>query len=107
MSYKKGPVVTSDLIQSLIETISYHLVDGTTTMYCSLTLKNGYTVTGTAASLPTTVFDPTVGMFWSRRDADSKLVELLAFMACDTINGGAALLAVTNALNVLKEDDNG
>lgn len=107
MSYKQGPVITPELVEGLIESIDYHLVDGTTTMYCSLKLKNGYTVTGTAASLPTTPFDPQIGMHWSRKDAANKLVELLAFMACDVINGGVALAVVNVPLNVLKENFNG
>jgi N-acetylglucosamine-6-phosphate deacetylase len=104
MSFKKGPVVTPQLIDILVAGIDYHLVEGTTTMYCSLKLKNGFTVTGTAACLPTTVFDPKVGMMWSRKAAEDKLTELLAFMVCDAINDGVALAAVNVSLNVLKEN---
>ena len=107
MSYKKGPVVTAELVEGLVERVAYHLVEGTTTMYCSLTLKNGFTVTGTASSLPTTVFDPQIGMHFSHRDATDKLAKLLAFIACDVVNGSPALAAVTESLNVLKENFNG
>lgn len=106
MFFKKGPVVTPALAESLIKSLDYHLVQGTTLMYCTLKLENGYTISGRSACLPTTEFNPQLGMKYSREDAVKNLMECLAFQANDMITNGAVHAAISNALNALKESKN-
>lgn len=103
MSYKKGPVVTEGLADSLIRSVEFHLIEGTTSMTCALNLLNGFTVVGFSACLATTTFDPQIGMKWAKHDAVNKLMELLSFMAADQISNNAASQAISKTLNALKE----
>lgn len=103
MSYKKGPVITEELANSLIRSVEFHLIDGTTSMTCALNLWNGFTVIGTSACLSTTTFDPQIGMRWSKQSAVTKLMELLAFMAADQLSTNAASQAISKTLSALKE----
>jgi hypothetical protein len=103
MFFKKGPVVTAELAESLVAGIDYYLVPSTTLMNCTLRLKNGFAVVGTSACLPTTNFDLKVGMEWSRKDAISKLMNLLAFQANDMMTNGAVHAAILTTLDALKE----
>jgi hypothetical protein len=106
MFFNKGPVITTALAEELIAGLDYYLVPSTTLMNCTLRLKNGYAVTGHSACLPTTEFDIKVGMEWARKDAVSKLMDLLAFQANDMITNGAAHAAIFKTLDALKENEN-
>ena len=102
-----GPVVTPDLLESLIERTEYHKFQGTTTVACALTLINGATLTGMAQCAPTTVFDGNAGMHYSREDALNQLAQLAGILVWDAVNGNVVAARVGQAVLALKEHKNG
>ena len=109
MSFKPGPVLTREVSEDVVRSVEYHLFEGTTTMACALKLHNGFVVVGLSASVPTTPFNPQVGMAEARKDADRKLNEALALLVYDGVT--PPLLSCTRTIGaqlaVLKENDNG
>lgn len=100
-----GPVLTEDLVERLVAGTEYHLYQGTTLMSCTLKLCNGFAVVGTSSSLPTTRFNPQLGMKYSREDAMNKLQEHLAVMVYDATapDNRRVSAVIQNAINALKE----
>jgi hypothetical protein len=96
-------VVTPELIEAAIARCEFHLFDKTTRTTCVLTLVNGFTVDGTAAALPTTQFDPQIGMGIARKQAMGKVGDYLAFAAMDQMAGSPMGSMVDRALDALKE----
>jgi hypothetical protein len=109
MSYKKGPVITPEVVEDVVSSVEYHLFHHTTTMACALRLKNGFTIVGLSASAPTTNFDPQLGMKYSREDAERKLADHLAFMVYEGVSTPHSQIkrVVDAQLSVLKENSNG
>lgn len=81
----QGPVLTEELFNAVIATVEYRLYDGTTTVACALKLRNGFAVVGYAASLPTTQFEPQLGMQLSLQDAKRKLGEALSLLVYELV----------------------
>ena len=106
-TYKKGLVVSQDLINDSIQSIEYQCSEISGTIVCCLKLQNGFVVTGTAASLPTTEFDASIGSAWARKDAESKVALLLGFLACERMKDNPISILVDKVLDTLKEQDNG
>jgi hypothetical protein len=108
MSFKKGRVITPEVMEDVIARTEYHLFERTTTMACALTLSNGFTVVGLSASVPTTGFNPTLGMKYSHDDAMRKLGEYLAMLVYEGVAGPSHQInrVLGAQLDVLKENDN-
>lgn len=108
MSFKKGPVITPEVLEDVIARTEYHLFLHTTTMACAVTLSNGFTVVGLSASVPTTEFNPALGMKYAHDDAMRKLSEHLAMMVYEGVAGPSHQInrVLGAQLNVLKENDN-
>jgi hypothetical protein len=70
---KTAPRVTYDAMLALITNEQYHHFDGTTVMVCALTLANGFTVVGTAASASVENFDEEIGRKIAKDDAINKI----------------------------------
>jgi hypothetical protein len=70
---KTGPRITTDALLALIVNEQYHHFDGTTVMVCALTLANGFTVVGTAASASVDNFDGEIGRKVAKADAINKI----------------------------------
>ena len=68
--------LTEKEIQSLIVFESYHHFDGTTTVTCLLTLKNGANVLGYAMCVNPDDFNLDVGMSVAKDKAINKIWEL-------------------------------
>ena len=101
--YKKGPVVTPELIESSIRSCEFHLFKDTTRIVCVLTLVNGFTVEGSAAALPTTEFSGEVGMGIARKQAMDKVGDYLALLVMEQMTGSPMGSLVDRALDALKE----
>jgi hypothetical protein len=108
MLFKNGPVLTPAVVEDLISGVEFHLFQGTTTMACALKLRSGFVVVGLSASVPTTQFDPQVGMQCARADAERKLYEHLSLLVYDGVVPPLLSCARTIGaqLDVLKENDN-
>ena len=107
MSYKKGQVITQGLLIELIKSVEYHRFQGTDTIACCVTLVNDFRVMGKADCIPTTEFDPKLGMHYAMEDAMSKVAEFAGFLASEIISGGKATAFIEKPLNALKESVNG
>jgi len=109
MSYKYGPVITAAVLEDVVASTEYHLFQGTNTMACALTLGNGFVVVGLSACVPTTQFDPNLGMKYAHDDAQRKLADYLALMVYEGVNPEVRHInrVITAQLNSLKETDNG
>ena len=96
-------------MEDTIANIEYHLFKHTTTMVCAIVLGNGFVVVGQSASVPTTQFDPVLGMKYSREDAERKLVDYLALLVYEGVSTPFSKLqrVVDANLQVLKENSNG
>lgn len=105
----QGPVLTEELFNKVVATVEYHLFDGTTTVACALKLRNGFTITGYAASMPTGRFVPELGMQYSMEDAKKKLGEAMSLLVYDLCCPEQFRVAsdVQSILNALKESANG
>lgn len=68
--------LTKEIIISLIDLEDYHHFEGTTTVICLLTLKNGAQVLGKAACIESANFKLEMGMDVAKTDAISKIWEL-------------------------------
>ena len=60
-------------------TATYHRIDDTTTIVCTLVLPSGFVVVGYAACLNADSFDEEIGRELAYKDAMSKLWELEAY----------------------------
>lgn len=105
----QGPVLTEELFNKVVATVEYHLFDGTTTVACTLKLRNGFAVVGYAASLPTGSFVPELGMQCSMQDAKKKLGEAMSLLVYDLVCPEQFQIAkdIQQVLNALKESANG
>jgi hypothetical protein len=70
---KTAPRITPDALLALIVQEQYHLFENTTVIVCALTLINGFTVVGTAASASKENFDADIGRKVAKADAINKI----------------------------------
>ena len=106
MSYKKGAVITREVLEDVVANIEYHLFAGTTTMACAVTLGNKFTAVGLSSSLPTTEFSPQLGMKYAHDDAMRKVAEHLAMLVYEELAPRKLMSCIQSNLDVLKENDN-
>lgn len=70
-------MLTPEDIDNVIETIHYHLVPGSTTTICALTLRDsGFVAVGTSACIDPADFDADIGEAEALKDAKRKVWEV-------------------------------
>ena len=67
-------------IQAVITRADYVVLPNSTTTVCQLTLKNGYTVTGTSACVDPTKFNTAMGEKYAYEKAFDKVWELEGYL---------------------------
>jgi|GEM_PF-787913 len=77
--------VTPAMVDAEIADEDYHVPNGTTLTICTLTLANGYTVTGESACADPANFDIELGRDLAKGKAREKIFGLLAFRLRDEI----------------------
>ncbi len=75
-----APRLTPDSIVSKIESVTYTVLPSGKVMVCELTLRNGYTVRGEAATVSIANFDHEVGQEISYNNAINKIWELEGYL---------------------------
>lgn len=73
------------LAEKAVKSSEYNLVQGTGMMICALTLRNNFVVVGQAGCLPTSTFNPELGMKYAREDAIRKVQEFIGFTVVDML----------------------
>lgn len=86
----KYPVISPEAVDAMIDHADYHHVKGTGTMVCTLILKNGFTVTDTAACVDVRNFKEEMARKISYSKARDKVFHVLAFAYCDEHHGDQA-----------------
>ena len=76
----QAPRLTPNYIDSLIQTVRYHVFPGTTTTVCCIELPNGFTVTGDSACASPANFNAQVGREIAYRNAREKIWELEGYL---------------------------
>lgn len=79
----KYPVISPEAVDAMIDRADYHHVEGTGTMVCTLILKNGFTVTDTAACVDVRNFKEEMAKKISYSKARDRVFHFLAFAYCD------------------------
>lgn len=74
------PRITPADIDGTIVAEQYHVFPGTTLTVCCLTLKNGYTVTGTSAAASPENFDEAIGRKIARENARNQIWALEGYL---------------------------
>lgn len=69
----QAPRLTPNYIDSLIQTVRYHVFPDTTTTVCCIELPNGFTVTGDSACASPANFNAQVGREIAYRNAREKI----------------------------------
>lgn len=72
--------VTKEHIESRIKHVSYHVIEGTTTTVCNITVENGFSVTGTSSCVDPMYFSKKAGEQYAYDEAFSKLWELEGYL---------------------------
>ena len=75
-----APRLTPAHIDSVIRTINYYVVPGTTTTICSLELMNGYVVNGESAAASKENFDAEIGRKVAYDNARDKIWALEGYL---------------------------
>lgn len=75
-----APRLTPNYIDSLIQTVRYHVFPGTTTTVCCIELPNGHTVTGDSACASPENFNAQVGREIAYRNARAKIWEVEGYL---------------------------
>lgn len=75
-----APRLTPDMIDATIERAIFTRIQGTTLTYCTLMLKNGFTVTGESAAVSMENFDQEIGEKVSRENAREKIWALEGYL---------------------------
>lgn len=86
----KYPVISPEAVDAMIDRADYHHVEGTGTMVCTLILKNGFTVTDTAACVDVRNFKEEMAKKISYSKARDRVFHFLAFAYCDEHYGEQA-----------------
>ena len=75
-----APRLTPDSIDAVIERAIFTRINGTTLTYCTLMLKNGFTVTGESAAVSLENFDQEIGEKVARENAREKIWALEGYL---------------------------
>jgi hypothetical protein len=78
--------VTPAMVDAEIADEDYHTPPGTRLTICTLTLANGFTVTGESACTDPNEFDPELGRDLAKGKARGKVFEFLAFRLRDELH---------------------
>lgn len=100
-------VINQTLLEDMVASKEFHLIQGTTTMICALKLVNGFTAIGQSASAPGVEFSPIIGMACAEADAMQKVAEIAAFLVYEANAVERVGNIVSKALTKLKELENG
>lgn len=96
--------VTEDSINAKIKNVSYHVFEGTTLTHCTITLKNGYTVTGESACVRPENFNKAVGEEWAFKDAFKHLWKLEGYLLKQRLFEGSDLDAGLASSNIKRDN---
>jgi hypothetical protein len=72
--------VSASDIHARIKATAYHLLPGTTTTICQITLVNGFTVLGQSACVDPTKYNQALGEKYSFEDAFNKIWPLEGYL---------------------------
>lgn len=75
-----APRLTPTLITEAIQDTYYHIIPGTTTTVCALTLRNGFVVVGTSAAASLENFNTEIGESIAFGNARNKVWELEGYL---------------------------
>lgn len=96
-----APRLTPALIDGCIVTKQFHTFEGTCTMVCLLTLKNGFTVTGESACASPENFDQEIGEEIAYDNARDKIWQLEGYLLKQALHDSAILIGTTGASSEL------
>lgn len=85
-----APRLTPDLIDACIVAEAFYVFPGTTLTVCALTLRNGFTVTGTSAAASPENFDASIGQNVARRNARERIWELEGYLLRERLSAAEA-----------------
>lgn len=75
-----APRLTPESIEKVIKSEQYHVVPGTTTTFCSITLRNGFVVNGESACASLDNFDEELGRKIAYDNAKDKIWMLEGYL---------------------------
>ena len=75
-----APTVTVSDVQETIKKAQYHVLPGTTTTICELTLRNGFTVIGTSACASPENFNVALGEKYAFEKASEQIWQLEGYL---------------------------
>lgn len=75
-----APRLTPDHIDACIVSEAYHVFPGTTLTVCTLTLRNGFPVTGESAAASVANFDQDIGRKIARENARQEIWALEGYL---------------------------
>ncbi len=81
-----APRLTPERIDSLIKEEDYHVFKTTCLTVCCLTLKNGFTVTGSGACASPENFNAEIGRKIARKNAREKIWPLEGYLLKQTLH---------------------
>ena len=81
-----APRISPDWVDSRIVDETYTILPSGKVMVCELTLANGFTVRGEAATVSKENFDEEIGMTISRKNAREKIWELEGYLLQEDIH---------------------
>lgn len=96
--------VTEESIKAKIKNVSYHVFEGTTLTHCTITLENGYTVTGESACVRPENFNKAVGEEWAYKDAFKHLWKLEGYLLKQRLFEGDQLDAGLPSSNIKRDN---
>lgn len=80
-----APRLTPDSIDAIIVSETYTVLPSGKVMVCELTLKNGFTIRGEAATVSKANFNEEIGKKISRANARDKIWELEGYLLQDKV----------------------
>jgi hypothetical protein len=83
-----APLITLDLINSVIKKYDYHVFADSTLTICRLTLVNGFVVTGESACASPENFDPVKGRRIAYENARDKIWVLEGYLLKQKLHDG-------------------
>lgn len=96
--------VTEESIKAKIKNVSYHVFEGTTLTHCTITLENGYTVTGESACVRPENFNKATGEEWAFKDAFKHLWKLEGYLLKQRLFEGDELGAGLASSNIKRDN---
>lgn len=98
-----APRLTPESIDSVIVSETFTVLPSGKVMVCELTLRNGFTVRGEAATVSKANFNHEIGQRISRENARSKVWELEGYLLQDRLR--AADVTAIPTIGTLREED--